>query len=132
MTIGELERDVLSLRCWVRRVVLPTSLVLLALLVLMSARGLETKALDHISALVGFFALYFVLVRGGHLVMIRSLHAELKRKYPDDYAERLSSLPSLRGRNAGFALARIKRDMIHAGVIPNPNAKRRDNDWGQN
>lgn len=121
MTFREIERDVLSLRCWLRRSVLPTALVLIGVLIGLSLAATDTKALDHASVIVGFFALYFVLVRGGHLIMIRSLHSELKTKYEDAYRERLATVPDLRGRNAGFALARIKRDMIDAGVIPNPN-----------
>ena len=124
MTPSELERDVLSLRCWLRRTVLPTALVLLvALLVL---RGVSTTEswLNHRAVIVGFFAAYFVLVRGGHLLMVRSLHAELLRKYPEPYTERLAKLPDLRGRNAGFALARLKRGLIDDGVISNPNKRR--------
>ena len=127
MTVSELERDVLSLRTWLTRTVLPTAVVLAVVLALLAAGGggearLGTQSpLDHKAVIVGFFALYYVLVRGGHLVMVRSLHAELKKKYPDAYAERLAELPSLRGRNAGFALARLKRGMIDDGVVPNAN-----------
>jgi hypothetical protein len=120
MSIPELERDVLSLRCWLRRSVLPTALILLVALLVIS-KG-DEKLRDHAGVLAGFFAFYLVVVRGGHILMIRSLHAELKTKYLDAYVERLQPLPGLKGRNAGFALARIKRNMIDDGIIPNPNA----------
>lgn len=120
MTVSDVEREVLSLRCWLRRSVLPASLLLLAALAWVGLDG-SSQARDHKAVIFGFAALYFVLLRGGHILMIRSLHAELKRGYPDAYAERLARLPTLRRRNAGFVLARIKRDMIDAGVIPNPN-----------
>ena len=122
MTFTELERDVLSFRCWLRRSVLPTGLALLAVLIVLAlVSDGDGRALDHRAVIVGFFALYLVLIRGGHLVMIRSLHAELKRLCAEPYAARLAKLPSLKGRNAGFALARIKRNLIDEGVIPNPN-----------
>ena len=120
MTVRDIERDILSLRTWCLRTVLPTALVLVAILLMLRTRG-EGQALNHWAVIVGFFALYYVLVRGGHLLMIRSLHSELKSKYPRTYSEKLAALPSLRGRNAGFALARLKREMIDEGVIPNPN-----------
>ena len=123
MTPRQLERDVLSLRCWLRRTVLPTALVLLVALLVLRGVSDTRSWLDHRAVIVGFFAVYFVLVRGGHLLMVRSLHAELMRKYPEPYAERLAKLPNLRGRNAGFALARLKRGMIDDGVISNPNNK---------
>jgi len=124
MSISELERDVLSLRCWVRRSVMPAALILLLVLIILSKA--DTKFRDHVSVVAGFLAFYLVAVRGGHILMIRSLHKELKTKYLDAYAERLHLLPSLKGRNAGFALARIKRDMIDEGIIPNPNALHKD------
>lgn len=121
MTIHDVEREVLSLRTWLRRAVLPTSLVLVGALVGLAMASSSREALDHASVLAGFFALYLVLVRGGHVLMVRSLHSELKRLYPEEYARRLAPVRSLRGRNAGFVLARIKRSMIDDGVIPNPN-----------
>jgi len=117
MTMREIERDVLSLRCWLRRTVLPTALFLMVALLAMQAVAESETILNHRALIVGFFAIYFVLVRGGHMIMVRSLHTELKRKYPEPYAERLARLPDLRGRNAGFALARLKRRMIDDGVI---------------
>lgn len=128
MTVSELERDVLSLGCWVRRTILPTALVLLVVLVILKSTADTQRALNHSAVLVGFFAIHFILVRGGHILMIRSLHSELKRAYPEPYAERLARLPNLRGRNAGFALARLKRRMIDDGVIGNPNASTKPGD----
>jgi len=74
--------------------------------------------LDHNAVIIGFFVLYFVLVRGGHIIMIRSMHNDLLANYKTPYAEKLKRLPK-RGRglvhrhqNIGFSLARIKRELI--------------------
>ena len=124
MTIAEVERDVLSLRRWLRGTVLPVALVLLGILFLMSRASTDRAELDHLSLFVALMALWFVLVRGGHLLMVRQLHRELKSKYAEPYAARLAPIPHLRRRNAGFTLARIKRGLIDDGVIANPNAAR--------
>ncbi len=46
--------------------------------------------------------------------MIRSLHFELLKKYPEGYAEKLGYIPrgQIRRRNVGFTLARIKRELM--------------------
>ncbi len=46
--------------------------------------------------------------------MIRSLHAELLKKYPEGYAEKLGYIPrgQIKRRNLGFTLARIKRELM--------------------
>lgn len=114
MTPKELERSHLSIRCWLQRVVLPSAALLAGALFIFGRITSDDSVLDHNAVIVGFFILYFVLVRGGHLIMIRSLHNEMMRKYKEAYAERLAGLSydSLRRRNLGFTLARIKRDLI--------------------
>lgn len=114
MTPELLERDWLSLRYWLQKCVLPSALVLLLVLGLFRLIGYEVSYLNHSAVIVGFFALYFVLIRGGHIIMIRSLHFELKRKYEDAYREKLAYVPKgqIKRRNIGFTLARIKRELI--------------------
>ena len=74
----------------------------------------DAVGLNHKAVIVGFFVFYFILVRGGHLIMIRSMHFEMKRKYEEAYRERLAYLPigQMKRRNIGFTLARIKRELI--------------------
>ena len=74
----------------------------------------DMSNLNHNAVIVGFFVLYFILVRGGHIIMIRSLHFELKRKYEEAYREKLAYVPlgQIKRRNIGFTLARIKRELI--------------------
>lgn len=120
MTPELLERDWLSLRYWLQRCVFPSAVILLTILGLLRLIGLEASALDHNSIIVGFFVAYFVLIRGGHIIMIRSLHFELKRKYEEAYRERLAYVPigQIKRRNIGFTLARIKRELIDMKIPP--------------
>lgn len=64
--------------------------------------------------MVGFAALYFTLFRGGHILMIRSLHFDMLRRHPEAYREKLLAFAdtNLKRRNLGFTLARIKRDIL--------------------
>jgi len=114
MTPELLERDWLSLRYWLQRCVLPCAVFLLAVLGLFRLIDADISNLNHNAVIVGFFALYFVLVRGGHIIMMRSLHFELKRKYEEAYREKLAYVPigQIKRRNIGFTLARIKRELI--------------------
>lgn len=103
----------LSLRSWLVGCVLPSAIVLLLTLGAFRLVTPDRTILDNNSVIVGFFILYFVLIRGGHLIMIRSLHEDLKIKYADAYEARLRTLPkNFRRRNLGFTLARIKRDLM--------------------
>lgn len=114
MTSLQLERHYLSLRCWLLKCVLPASLLLLGLLLALPAILSDPTYIDQTAAIFGFFILYFVLVRGGHLFMIRSMHMELKQTYGDRYERLLSRLPEkLHRQNIGFRLARIKRELIN-------------------
>ena len=61
----------LSLRCWLTRTVFPAAAALLAVLILLQLIGPDTKTLDHTAVLVGFSALYFILFRGGHILMMK-------------------------------------------------------------
>ena len=114
MTPELLERDWLSLRYWLLRCVLPSSAVLLAVLALLRLVTDRAYYLNHNAIIVGFFAFYFVLIRGGHIIMIRSLHFELKRKFGEAYRGRLAYIPQgqIKRRNIGFTLARIKRELL--------------------
>ncbi|MEM7730689.1 MAG: hypothetical protein AAF311_15715 [Pseudomonadota bacterium] len=104
----------LSLRSWLLGTVLPSALALVAMLALLRAIGPSRDTLDHTSVMVGFAALYFMLFRGGHMLMIRSLHAEMMRKHEVAYRDRLSMIGEgeLKRRNLGFTLARLKRDIL--------------------
>ncbi|MGB6231356.1 MAG: hypothetical protein WBF53_14660 [Litorimonas sp.] len=104
----------LSLRCWLQRTVFPAAVVLLVVLGLLFAVGPDRKTLDHTAVMVGFAALYFTLFRGGHMLMIRSLHFDLMRKYEDAYRDKLRAFGAdgLRRRNLGFTLAKVKRDIL--------------------
>lgn len=104
----------LSLRSWLLQTVLPAALCLVAVLLLLRAIGPSSRTLNHTAALVGFTALYFILFRGGHLLMIRSLHFDMLRRHEDAYRERLAKFTAddLKRRNLGFTLARVKRDIL--------------------
>lgn len=104
----------LSLRCWLLRTVLPAAVALLIVLVILRSTGAPQRTLDHTATMVGFAALYFTLFRGGHMMMLRSLHLEMMRKHEDAYRKRLGELSSdaLRRSNVGFTLARMKRDIL--------------------
>ncbi len=114
MTPEELERDYLSLRCWLRRCVLPSAAVLAALLLVLGQVTDARQALNENAVIIGFFTLYFILVRGGHIIMIRSMHKDMMAKYEAPYRARLAGLPhaGMRRRNLGFTLAKIKRSLI--------------------
>lgn len=114
MTPELLQRDWLSLRFWATRCVLPCAVVLIGVLLLFRGMTDNVSDLNQNALIVGFFSLYFIFVRGGHLLMIRSLHKELLRKYPEGYAEKLGYIPQgqIKRRNVGFTLARIKRELM--------------------
>lgn len=114
MTPELLQRDWLSLRFWATHCVLPSALILVGLLLLFRFMTDVPEVLNQNALIVGFFSLYFVLVRGGHLLMIRSLHKELLQKYPEGYAKKLGYIPQgqIKRRNVGFTLAKIKRELM--------------------
>lgn len=118
MTVRELEIEWLSLRAWVMRCVLPSSLFLLVILGVFRLITDRGQILDQNATVVGFFILYFVLVRGGHMLMIRSMHNDLLANYEAPYTAKITQLPprakGLFGgrRNIGFTLAKIKRELI--------------------
>lgn len=115
MTPELLERDWLSMRYWLQRCVLPAASILVIILLAMRWVSTDAKELSHSALIAGFFALYFILVRGGHIVMIRSLHFDMIRKHEALYREKLAKLPTaqMSRRNIGFTLARIKREIIN-------------------
>lgn len=114
MTVTDVEAHFLSLRAYCRRVIIPAAVCVIAVLYMLKFGTKSEAILHHQAALVGFFGAYFVLVRGGHILMIRSLHKELKTKFKSAYEARLArlDLTVLRRRNLGFTLARMKREFI--------------------
>ena len=104
----------LSLRCWLQRSVLPAALGVIAFVLLAGQFGASERTMDHAAALIGFAGLYFALFRGGHILMLRSLHKEMMAKHQDAYRAKLLALPEarLRRSNLGFTLARVKRDIL--------------------
>lgn len=115
MTPELIERDWLSLRYWLQRCVLPSAIVLVMILYLLRVMSSDPEDLNQSALIVGFFTLYFICVRGGHIVMIRSLHFDLMKKHETLYREKLAhfSHAKMGRRNIGFMLARIKRDIIN-------------------
>ena len=114
MTPEPLIREWLSLRALLMRCVLPSAVILLALLLLARWALGAGSSLNHNAVIIGFFITYFILFRGGHMVMMRTLHFELMRKYEVSYRELLGYVPigQVKRYNLGFTLARIKRDCI--------------------
>lgn len=104
----------LSLHSWCLRTVLPAALSLIAMLALLRSFGPSETTLDHTAVMVGFAAIYFILFRGGHMLMIRSLHKEMMKKHEDAYRDKLGRMTKkeLRRSNIGFTLARVKRDIL--------------------
>ena len=114
MTPEAISRRWLSLRCWLQRSVLPGSLGVIAFVLLVQQFGASERTVDHAAALIGFAGLYFALFRGGHILMLRSLHSEMMRRHEEAYRAKLARLSEgeLRRSNLGFTLARIKRDIL--------------------
>lgn len=97
---------------------MPASLVLMVTLSGFRLITDDPQTLNHNAVIVGFFIVYFILVRGGHILMVRSMHRELLLNYEDAYKARLAKLPRRskglfeRRGNIGFTLAKIKRGLI--------------------
>ena len=129
MSPAALERDWLSLRYWLHSCVLPSAAVLLIILLALKLMDNTARELDHKAVIVGFFTLYFILVRGGHILMTRSLHMELLKKYEAAYRESLAQLDSkaMKKRNIGFTLARIKRDLALKKEICKKETRQNEN-----
>ena len=104
----------LSLRCWLQRSVLPAALATIAFVLLIREINGSPSSVDHAAVLIAFGALYFVLFRGGHILMIRSLHGDMMKHHEDAYRAKLGALEEgeLRRSNLGFTLARVKRDIL--------------------
>lgn len=112
--------DHLSLQIWLRRIVLPTMLGLILCLYLVSAMSEDLRFRDHRAALAGFFAFYFILIRGGHMLMIRSLHKDLMEKHEAAYRYELAAVDPIlfRRKTIGFTLAQIKRRILEDAARP--------------
>ena len=121
MTPEFLIANFLCLRVWLERIVLPTMLALLVFLYLFSVISEAPRFRDHNATIVGFFAFYFVLVRGGHMIMIRSLHKDLMQKHEAAYRYELAAVDPIlfRMRSIGFTLAQIKRRILEDASRPN-------------
>ena len=121
MTPESLITNYLCLRVWLQRIFLPTMLVLLVFLYLFSAISEAPRFRDHNATIVGFFAFYYVLVRGGHLIMIKSLHKDLMKKHEAAYRYELAAVDPIlfRLRSIGFTLAQIKRRILEDARRPN-------------
>jgi len=120
MTPESLIENYLCLRVWLQRIVLPTMLALLLFLYMFSIISEVPRFRDHNATIVGFFAFYFVLVRGGHMIMIRSLHKDLMRKHEAAYRYELAAVAPIlfRMRSIGFTLAQIKRRILEDARRP--------------
>lgn len=94
------------------RVVAPTAGALIIALLL--CLGLSSEQLrDQTAVLIGFAAIYYILLRGGHIIMIRSLHNDLMAKHEAAYRRLLSDLtPDKIRPNISFTLTRIKRKIL--------------------
>jgi len=113
MTPEQIEYRYLSLRAWIFRTVTPAMILLIIALLL--CMGISNEKLkDQSAVLIGFSALYFIIVRGGHIIMVRSLHKDMLEKHEAAYREQLSRLSGTSmPRNISFALARIKREIYN-------------------
>lgn len=120
MTPETLISDHLSLRIWLQRIVLPTMVVLLVLLYIFSIISDVTRFRDHNATVVGFFAFYYVLVRGGHMIMIRSLHKDLMKTHEAAYRYELAAVDPVlfRRKSIGFTLAQVKRRILEDARRP--------------
>ena len=117
----------LSLRCWLQRSALPAAVAVVAFLLLIQQFGADERTVNHSAALIGFAGLYFVLFRGGHILMIRSLHGEMMKKHQEAYRKHLAMLTEgeIKRSNVGFTLARMKRDiLVEARKKPDLGLKR--------
>jgi hypothetical protein len=110
----------LCLRVWLQRIVLPTMLVLLVFLYMFSAISDVPRFRDNNATIVGFFAFYFVLIRGGHMIMIRSLHRDLMKTHEAAYRYELAAVDKVlfKRKSIGFTLAQIKRRILEDAQRP--------------
>ena len=120
MTPETLVENHLSLRVWLQRSVLPAMLCLLVFLYMFSILSNEPRFRNHSAAIISFFAVYFILIRGGHMIMIRSLHKDLMQKHEAAYRYELSAVDPIlfRRKSLGFTLAQIKRRILEDAKRP--------------
>lgn len=121
MTPESLIEKHLCLRVWLQRIVFPTMLILLILLFVLASISDAPRFRDYYAAMIGFFAFYFVLVRGGHMIMIRSLNKDLMLRHEAAYRIELAAVDPIlfRRRSIGFTLAQIKRRVLEDARKPN-------------
>jgi len=114
MTPEFLEQHFLSTRYWIKTSLVPSVICLLLALLIIRVATVDRYDLNHAAVILAFFAIFFVLVRGGHIYMIRTMHFDLMKTYAGVYPKKLKQLPKdMRRQNLGFALARIKSELIH-------------------
>ena len=120
MTPETLIADHLCLRVWLQRIVLPTMLLLLLVLIILMMMSDIPRFRDHNATVIGFFAFYFVLIRGGHMIMIRSLNKDLMKNHEAAYRYELAAVDPVlfRRKSIGFTLAQIKRRILEDARRP--------------
>lgn len=112
MSVDRLERYYLTWSYWARVYLLPAALLLICILLIAKFTANGHSEQDEVAVIAGFFTVYFVAIRGGHIYMIRTMHNQLKQDYAGIYPKRLQSLPeTMKMRQIGFALARIKAEL---------------------
>jgi len=98
-----------------RHIILPW-LIISALCYGVGSFGENDQKEIHRLVLVGFFSVYFLIIRTGLHIMSYNLHDELKKEFQSKYAEQLSQHHDFGflGLKLGATLARIKRDLYMA------------------
>ena len=126
MTPETLIANHLCLRVWLQRIVLPTMLLLLMVLIVLMMISDAPRFRDHNATVIGFFAFYYVLIRGGHMIMIRSLNKDLMVKHEVAYRYELAAVDPVlfRRKSIGFTLAQIKRRILE-------DARRPKGEWSK-
>ena len=91
----------------------------MTVLALLAFIGADEKTLDHTAVMVGFAALHVVLFRGGHMLMIRSLHRDMIHNPADAYRETLAELSEgeLKRANLGFTSTRLELNGISSSNV---------------
>ncbi len=104
------ERAELGAGAFAKHILLPW-LVISALAWWVGSFGADEHAVVRRLVLVGFFSIYFLLVRAGIHYMSAGLHAELKKEFGEKYEALLAGHHDfgLFGLKLGSTLAQMKR-----------------------
>lgn len=112
MTAEFLENTYLTPKYWLVRNVVPTLLLLAALLLAYYFLSRVFGGFKEAAVLTVFLAGYFLAFRAGHIYMIRTMHDQLKKDFVARYPEHLKSLPLIMNmRQIGSELAKIKAEL---------------------